>query len=142
MKYLLGIAMVLLATSATVNAYTYYDLHPSFYELWRKWRDFFSNSNTDWVDSWVKKSKAAAFEKTFDKFNDNFKQRVFKLFEGNEGRAFITKLQEFYNEGYKGNDEDFMKFLARVKRYGLNGSAPLPFSGFLVAAMMFLFILF
>ena len=149
MKFLLGFAFVLLATSASVNA----DLGDLFENTFDDLGDFFKDKGQDWVDSWK-----TSLENVLSGLDVHVRQQVIKLFEGTKGKNLMRKLKNFVglNATEKKreleNDEDLKEVLALLQKGGSNnndnnnkgngGPGPLALSGFLTTAMMSLFMLF
>ena len=134
MKFLLGIAVVLLATSATVNA----DAEDYF----EKWGDFFQDKGEDWLDSWK-----TDFEKTLANVDASVKQQISDLFKGTTGKALRNKVKAWFAKNATEkkreleNDDDLKEIVALLQQAN-GGPAPLALSGLLATAMMSLFILF
>ena len=140
MKFLLGFALVLLATSASVNA----DLGDVIENYFEGLGDFFEDKGQDWLDNWE-----ASISTLLNKVDQASRTALKKLFEGTNGDALIAKLKQWKNwtptkrDQELENDEDLKQVLALLQKGGKNGGpGPLALSGFLTTAMMSLFMLF
>ena len=141
MKFLLGIAVVLLATSATVNA----GLDDKIEDLASGLGDFFKQKGNEWKQNWETGLTGA-----FANLTDATKTKLKAIFDGTKGDAIMNKLKEFVNtadaqknaklEELK-KDEEMAEVLALLQTKN-GGPAPLALSGLLATAMMSLFILF
>ena len=135
MKFLLGIAVVLLATSATVNAGLDDEIKENFKDL----GDFLPEKGLGKISDVLKKLDEAA------------KTELKEFATTAKGVALFVKLK-VYKTIYKNNqeklnelkqDDDFQELMAILDKAKANGGpAPLALSGLLATAMMSLFILF
>ena len=142
MKFLLGIAVVLLATSATVNAG---DIGDSIENYFDDLGDFFKQKGTEWAQDWK-----TGLSGGLEKLSDATKTKLKAIFDGTKGDAIMNKLKGYFNtadaqkkaklEQLK-QDEDMKEVLALLQTKN-GGPAPLALSGLLATAMMSLFILF
>ena len=138
MKFLLGIAVVLLATSATVNA----GLDDSIENYFDDLGDFFKDKGEDWLDSWK-----TDFEKTLANVDAQVKQQIIDLFKGTTGKALLKKVKAWSAKNATEkkqeleNDDDLKEIVALLQQAN-GGPAPLALSGLLATAMMSLFMLF
>ena len=135
MKFLLGIAVVLLATSATVNAGLDDEIEEKFKDL----GDFLAEKGLGKISDVLKKLDEAA------------KTELKEFATTVKGAALLLKLKT-YKTIYKNNQEklnelkqdddykELMDILDKAKANG--GPAPLALSGLLATAMMSLFMLF
>ena len=141
MKFLLGIAVVLLATSATVNA----DIGDSIENYFDDLGGFFKQKGTEWAQDWKTGLSGA-----IGKLSDATKTKLEEIFNGTKGDAIMKKLKDFFDtaddqrkaklEELK-KDEEMAEVLALLQKAN-GGPAPLALSGLLATAMMSLFILF
>ena len=135
MKFLLGIAVVLLATSATVNAGLDDEIKEKFGDL----GDFLAEKGLGKISDVLKKLDEAA------------KTELKEFATTAKGVALFVKLK-VYKTIYKNNqeklnelkqDDDFKELMAILDKAKANGGpAPLALSGLLATAMMSLFMLF
>ena len=88
MKFLLGFALVLLATSASVNA----GLDDVFEKYFEGLGDFFEDKGQDWLDNWE-----ASISTLLNKVNQATRTALKELFEGTNGDALIAKLKQWKN---------------------------------------------
>ena len=135
MKFLLGIAVVLLATSATVNAGLDDEIEGKFEEF----GDFLAEKGLGKISDVLKKLDEAA------------KTELKNFATSAKGLALFVKLKA-YKTIYKNNqeklnelkqDDDYKELMAILDKAKANGGpAPLALSGLLATAMMSLFMLF
>ena len=141
MNFFLGFALVLLATSASVNA----GLDDVIENYVEDLGDFFKDKGQDWLDNWE-----ASISTLLNKVDQATKTALKKLFEGTNGDALIAKLKQWKNwtptkrDQELENDEDLKQVLTLLQKGGKGngGPGPLALSGFLTTAMMSLFMLF
>ena len=141
MKFFLGFALVLLATSASVNA----DLGDVVENYFEGLGDFFEDKGQDWLDNWE-----ASISTLLNKVDQATRTALKKLFEGTNGDALIDKLKQWKNWTHEkrnqelASDDDLKKVLVLFQKGGKGngGPGPLALSGFLTTAMMSLFMLF
>ena len=141
MKFLLGIAVVLLATSATVNA----DIGDSIENYFDDLGGFFKQKGTEWAQDWK-----TGLSGPIGKLSDATKTKLEEIFNGTKGPAIINKLKEYANAANNQKnakleqlkqDDDMAEVLELLQTKN-GGPAPLALSGLLATAMMSLFMLF